>query len=282
MLGLAHHVDLQAGHVAEGHGAPEQYGGQCQPGVARGEGKGQKHDSQQCEDQLERTDRPAAVGQLAAPDVAYCHGNPVDQQHQAHRAFTKAADLLQDGREKGERDKGAAVADCRHRIDQKQARLFQNGQLLDERSGFAVLDAARHEEQAADKGDHAEQRHGQKGLPPTELLTDEGAEWYAGHQRDGEPSEHDGDGARGFLFRDQAGGDGRADGEEHAVGETGDDARQDQRFVARRLPGQQVAGGEQHHQRQQQQLARDLAGQRREQRCADRDAQGVKTDQQPG
>ncbi|MNC74096.1 hypothetical protein D3C75_1253920 [compost metagenome] len=47
-----------------------------------------------------------------------------------------------------------------------------------------------------------------------------------------------------------------------------------------RLPGQQVADGEQHHQAEQQQLARHPAGERGEQRCADRHAEGVQADQE--
>jgi len=48
------------------------------------------------------------------------------------------------------------------------------------------------------------------------------------------------------------------------------------------LPGQQVAKGEQHHQRQQQQLARHLAAEGGEHRGANRHAQSVEADQQAG
>ncbi|MCY1300194.1 hypothetical protein D9M70_497530 [compost metagenome] len=112
------------------------------------------------------------------------------------------------------------------------------------------------------------------------MLADEGTQRHAGDQGHGEAGEHDGDRAGGLFLRHQAGGDGRADGEEHPVGEARDQPRGDQRFIARRLPGQQVAEGEEHHQRQQQPLARQLAGEGGEHRRTDGDAQGVEADQQ--
>ena len=64
--------------------------------------------------------------------------------------------------------------------------------------------------------------------------------------------------------------------------EPGQDARGDQRLVARRLPGQQVAEREERHQAEQQGLARHLAGERGQHRRADGDAQCIEADQQPG
>ncbi|MDT4858960.1 hypothetical protein FQZ97_934530 [compost metagenome] len=66
------------------------------------------------------------------------------------------------------------------------------------------------------------------------------------------------------------------------MGQAREDARRHQRFVGGRQPGQQVAGGEQRHQRQQQALARQAAGQRREHRRTDGNAQRVEADQQAG
>src|SRR3546814_6326806 len=43
--------------------------------------------------------------------------------------------------------------------------------------------------------------------------------------------EHDGDRAGGLLFGHEAGGDGRADREEHAVGQPRENARHDERLV---------------------------------------------------
>jgi hypothetical protein len=96
-----------------------------------------------------------------------------------------------------------------------------------------------------------------------------------------EPGEHDRDRARRVPGH-EAGRDGRTDREEHAVRKAGEDARRDQRLVARRLPGQQIAGGEPCHQAEQQRLTRKLAGERGEHRSADGDAQRVEADQQPG
>ena len=50
--------------------------------------------------------------------------------------------------------------------------------------------------------------------------------------------------------------------------------------VAGGLPGQQVTADKQQHQRQQQRLARHAAGQRRQHRGTDGDAEGIQADQQ--
>ncbi|KAG1437963.1 hypothetical protein G6F55_014019 [Rhizopus delemar] len=94
------------------------------------------------------------------------------------------------------------------------------------------------------------------------MLSDEGTQRHTGHQRHGEPGEHDRDGTGGLLLRHHRGGDDRADREEHAMCQAGEDACGDQRAVARCHEGDDVAEGEQHHQRHQQGLARHAAGQR--------------------
>ncbi len=281
-LGLAHHVQLQARHVAEGHRAPKQHGRHGQPGMRRGELQEQQHDGQQREDDAQRGDRPQAVGQPAPPEIARGHRDTVHQHHPAHRAFAEARHTGEDGRQEGERDEGAAVADGRLGIDQQQPRLGQHAGLLQERGRRHVRDAPRHEQCAAREGQHAQPRHGEEGLAPAEVLADEGAQRHAGDQCHREPREQRGDGAGGLLARHQAGGDGRADREEHAVREAGEHARGHQRAVARCLPGQQIAGGEQRHERQQQGLARQPAGECGEHRRADGHAQRVQADEQAG
>ncbi|MNV31277.1 hypothetical protein D3C71_1225770 [compost metagenome] len=62
----------------------------------------------------------------------------------------------------------------------------------------------------------------------------------------------------------------------------GQHPRHDQRAVARRHPRDQVANGEQHHQRDQQRLARHPAGERGEHRRADGHAQRIQGNQQAG
>ncbi len=68
--------------------------------------------------------------------------------------------------------------------------------------------------------------------------------------------------------------------EEHAVCQAGQQSRQDQRFIARGLPGQHITRRKQDHQRQQQLFTRHTPGQRRQYRGADRHAQRVDRDQQ--
>ncbi|MNZ96833.1 hypothetical protein D3C78_1160440 [compost metagenome] len=140
----------------------------------------------------------------------------------------------------------------------------------------------RHEQQAAEQGDHAKGGYHQEGSAPAEMLADEGAQRDAGDEGDGHAAEHGGYGAGRLVLAHQIGGDDRADREEHAMRKTGEDARDDQRLVARRLPGDQVAGGEQRHQPDQQQLARNAAGEGGQQRRTDGHAEGIKADQQAG
>ncbi|MNF84207.1 hypothetical protein D3C84_665570 [compost metagenome] len=148
--------------------------------------------------------------------------------------------------------------------------------------GRPLGQVARDQQQAADHGDQAQQAHHQEGLTPAKLLTNPGAERHAGHQGDGQAAEHDGDGAGRLFLGHQAGGDGATHREEDPVGQAGQHPGDDQAVVAGGLPGQQVAEGEQRHQPHQQPLARQLAGQRRQQRRAYGDAQGIEADQQAG
>ena len=117
---------------------------------------------------------------------------------------------------------------------------------------------------------------------PAEVLPDERAQRHARDQRDREAREHDRDGARRLFLRHQAGGDRRADGEEHPVRQPREHAGGNQRLIARRLPRQQIADREQRHQAEQQRLARQLARERGEHRRADGDAQCIEADQQAG
>ncbi|EEF93684.1 hypothetical protein CATMIT_01683, partial [Catenibacterium mitsuokai DSM 15897] len=146
----------------------------------------------------------------------------------------------------------------------------------------AVGDAPRHEQRAADQRDQTEPGDREEGRAPAEVLAEEGAQRDAGDEGDGHAAEHRGDRAGGFFLRHQAGGDDRADREEHAVGQAGEHARDDQGGIARRQPGDHVAGGEQGHQADQQRLARHPPGQRGQQRRADGDGQRVQADQQAG
>ncbi len=114
-----------------------------------------------------------------------------------------------------------------------------------------MLDALGHEQQCAEQRHQAEGSHHQEGHAPAEMLADEGTQRDTGDKGHGHATEHGGDSAGGFFFRHQAGGDDRADREEHPVGQAGENARHDQRFVTGRLPGHQVTGGEQCHQADQ-------------------------------
>ncbi|MNJ51057.1 hypothetical protein D3C77_463500 [compost metagenome] len=248
--------------------------------MGRGEGEHQQDECQTAKHQLQGGQRAHLVRELAAPDIADGHRHPVHQQDQAHRIGTEAAHLLQDGGEEGKGGEGAAVAQGGLGIDHQQGLVGQHGELLTNTGGRAFWQVVRDQQQAACHGDDPECAHHQEGLAPAELLTNPGAERHACHQGDREAAEHDGDGARRLLLGHQAGGDGAAHREEDPVGQTGEDAGDDQALVAGGLPGQQVAGGEERHQAHQQPLARQLAGERRQHRRAYGHTQGVEADQE--
>ena len=112
------------------------------------------------------------------------------------------------------------------------------------------------------------------------MLPDESAQRHTGDQRHREAGEHDGDRTRGLFTRHQAGSNGGADREKHTVRQPGQYPRHHQSLVTRRLPGHQVAHGEQCHQRQQQGFAWQFAGQRRQHRGTNSNTQRVQADQQ--
>ena len=279
-LGLFHHQHLQARHVAKRKGAPHQHCQHRQHRMGRREGEHQQDECQAAKHQLQRGQRAHLVRQLAAPDVADGNRDPVHQQDQAHRIGTETAHLLQDGGEEGKGGEGAAIAKRRLGVDHQQGLVGQHGELLADGRRCPLGQVARDQQQAADHGDDPECAHHQEGLAPAELLTNPGAERHACHQGDGQAAEHDGDGARCLLPGNQTRGYGRAHREEDPVGQAGEDAGDDQALVARCLPGQQVAGGEERHQPDQQPLARQLAGERRQHRRAYCHTQGVEADQE--
>jgi hypothetical protein len=106
-------------------------------------------------------------------------------------------------------------------------------------------------------------------------LAERGAERHAEHVGERESGEHQRDGLRAAVRRDEIGGDDRADAEERAVAESGDDARAHQHPVVRRQRAQQVADDEHADQAHQRLLARHLCGDHRQNRRADRDAERV-------
>jgi hypothetical protein len=231
------------GHVAEGDGAPHQHRGQRQPLGCGGEVVSTNNTAASSAKMIfSARIGPVPVGQLAAPDVAHRHRHAIHQQHQAHGAGAEARHVLQDRREKRERDERAAVADGRLGIHQQQARLASTLHCCIERRRCRVADVFRHEDQATDEGDHTQRRYGEEGFAPAEMLTDERAQRHTRDQRHGEAGEHDCDRAGGFFACGT-----RLVAMVEPIEKNTPCARpvtmraSHQRFIARRLPGQQVA-----------------------------------------
>ncbi|MNR10887.1 hypothetical protein D3C85_1271600 [compost metagenome] len=201
-----------------------------------------------------------AVGQFSAPNVANRYRNAVGQQDPTDRGGGEPRQFLHHWRQEGEGGEYATVTQRGDGVNQQQAWMSQHFKLLANARAGLIFNVVGYQDDAGHRGNHANKRHRQEGFTPAKMLADKGPQGYPCHQRYGQAAEHNGDRRGGFLFRNQTGGDSRADGEEYPVGQAGQQAGHNQRLIARRLPGQQVAEGKQHHQADQQQLARYAAG----------------------
>ena len=121
-----------------------------------GKQKRQQHQSLGGKQNIQCGAHTGAVGQAGAENIAGGHRDTVGNQHQAHRIVTEAAQFLQNGRQKGEEHKSAAIADHGERIHQPQTRRSEHGQLLRTGGRRTLLQAARNKQQAADKSGHAQ------------------------------------------------------------------------------------------------------------------------------
>lgn len=80
------------------------------------------------------------------------------------------------------------------------------------------------EERERGQGEQADHGHDEEGGAPPEVLAEGGGGGDADDVGDGQAEEHRGHGPRPPVLRDQAGGDDRADPEEGAVRQPGEEA----------------------------------------------------------
>lgn len=143
---------------------------------------------------------------------------------------------------------------------------------------MGIVHGARPGRDPHDDGGHGQEANSgdrpERGAPAP-VFADQSAERHAQHVGDRQPGEHDGDRTRSPFRRNHAAGDKRADAEERAVAQGGDDAAEQCPGVGGRGGGQQVTEGEQRHQPDEYGLAVEAGGGGGQQDRADRDAQGV-------
>ena len=248
---------------------------------------GGSHGEQHDRESNQRADdcrHQVAVGEATAQQVAGDQPGAEDEQDRRDGGFGKAADAGEDGREIGEGGEDADPAQHGGQQAEQHRAAAQHGK----RAFGAVLRSgdrrlvARHQQRDNDEGKDADQRHGQEGRAPAIGLAEPGAERHAENVGDGEAGEHQGDGRGLPVGGDEAGGDDRADAEEGGMRESGQHARRHQRPVVGRQGTGEIAEREDDHEREQQGLARQAAGERAEQRRADHHAKGVAGDEKAG
>ena len=279
LLGEFDHIDLQARHVGEGE-EPERGQGDERPHWRmRREGEGEEDHGLEREEADQRPDR-IPVGNAAAGQVANRDGRAVEDQDQAHARWFKAGHLLQDRGQEREGHEGAAVTQRRHGEDQQQAAAAEHPDLIDQAGGGGPGQGGRKQRRDPGEGNDAQARDGPEGGAPTERLADEGAQRHAGHDGHGQAHEHHGDGGGSTVLGHEVGRDGRADGEEDAMGEGGEHAGDQQHLIAGAEGGRDISGDEQSHQAEHEGLARHAPGQRGDDGGAEGHAERVDADDQ--
>lgn len=164
---------------------------------------------------------------------------------------------------------------------QPQRRVLQRGHFLAQVDLLFLAVVWQHPGQA-DEGGDADQGHHPEGRAPAGFLAERGTQRHAEHVGQGQAGEHQGHGGSAAVRRHQAGGDHRADAEEGAMAERGDDPRQHQQAVVGGHRAEQVADDEDAHQREQGFLALQAGGGHGHQRGAEGHGEGVAADQPAG
>ncbi|ABA49619.1 hypothetical protein BURPS1710b_3224 [Burkholderia pseudomallei 1710b] len=265
--------DLQRRHDREREHAPHENrherGQRC---AHRARERGE-HDA----DRRERRDErryPPPVGELAADGAADRQPEAEQQQHERDVVRREARHVLEDRRdvrEHGEEARRREHADAEHH---QHLRVAQHAELARD-AGRGHLEALRHAEGERRRGERADAGDGPERRAPAERLAERGAERHAEHVREREAGEHQRDRLRALVRRDEVARDHRADAEERAVAERGDDARDHQRRVAGRDRAKQITDDEHADQREQRRLARHFRGDDGEDRRADRHAERI-------
>lgn len=278
---LLHDHQLERGAGDEG-GRAEQGDGERGTPLGRHQDGEEREDRDQGRETAEEGAAQGMVRQPSARQVARRRADAEQREQQRDAGLGVPGGLGEHRRDVAVR--GEQRAEARHRRPQRQP----DGQGAQGRQ-FAAQTAARglgvvvrdEQRQCGDRG-QPDQADPEEGDPPAEVLADGGGDRHSGDVRDGQPEEHQRDGACLALGRDQAGGDDGADTEEGAVRQAAEEAGGEQPVLVGGEGGERVARDEEDHEADQDLAAGQAGGGRGEQRGADHHAERVRRDQVAG
>lgn len=271
-------ANLQRRHDDEDEQAPQENHRHRNSGDGAEAGKA----GQQQRQHQERADHrrhQLPVGQPAADDVADGHAAAEQKQHPGDSTRRKAGDVGEIRLDVGEDGKQAGGSQCRDQHGQPHLQLAQHAHLAKQAAAARFGDIRWHQPGDGRDRDEADAHDSQEGGAPAEGLAKCGAAGNAEDVGQCQPGEHQRDGARPLVARHQAGCNDRADAEEGAVAEGGEDARGRQHPIIGRDGAEEIADDEQGRQPDQHWLARQMRGGQRDHRRAEDDAQCIAGDQ---
>ncbi len=222
-----------------------------------------------------------AVGEMSPDEVADHHAGSEHGHQPGDGGLGETADIGQDRCDVGDRGEHAPEAEDRHGHGQHDLDVLERRDLVTQPDALGSGDVGdefrdAHETDDAERGDDQERR------PPARGVADEGTQWDAddiGHRQSGE---HQGDGSGLLLRCHQLRGDHRADAEERSMSEGGDHAADQHDGEGGREGRDGIAQDEQAHEQHQHVLTGDPGAERRHDRGADHDAEGVAGDEISG
>lgn len=221
------------------------------------------------------------VGQRSGRQCTEGHPDAEEGEHERHRGLAEAHGLGRHGREVGVDGEHTGEAEDGGEQAEDDLTVAEGAELT---AYVLVRVHGDLRDEAGERGhrDQADHRDHQEGGAPAEVLSQQGGGGYADDVGHGQAEEHGGDGAGLAPVRHEPGGDDRADAEEGAVRQPGQEASGQQPAEVGGEGGGEVADGEDGHQQQEHPLARDPGAEAGEQRGTEDDADRVRRDEVTG
>ncbi|KAH0442812.1 hypothetical protein KCU90_g1641, partial [Aureobasidium melanogenum] len=226
---------------------------------------GQDHDD--CQQKRDQRGHQPPVRELAAERAAHRQAEAEQQQHEGDRVRRETAHVFENRRDVGEGGKQAGRREHADAEHHQHLRVFQHAEFA-HKACLLHLDSGRQANRERQRGKNTDTGDRPEGRAPAHCLPERGAERHAEHIGERQAREHQRDGLRAAVRRNQTGRDHRPDAEERAMAERRDDARGHQHRIARRDRAQQVADDKDPDQAHQRFLARHIGHGDRDNRAA--------------
>ncbi len=280
VLRLVHDQELERGRRHEADRPQQRHHHQRRPLHVHRERERRQHHRQRAERAVQgRAQGP--VRERARRQGAQGHPDTEEGQDQGDGGFTEAHRLGGHGREvRVHREDPREPEDGGEQAEEHLA-VAEGAEF----AAYVLVRLDRDPGHQAGQGRHrrqADRRDDEEGGAPAEVLAEQGRGRHADDVGDRQAEEHRRHRPRLPALGGQSGGDHRADAEERAVRESGEEAAREQPAEVGGERGRQVADGEQRHQEQQHLLARHTGAEAGEQGCAQEDADRVRRDEVAG